>query len=94
MFCVLFVHIYMSNKLTNSVTTIILCSFYESYMYLVQPVLKSHYEYLCNITVDCIKVQSKPLFPPSRLCVHVFVRAACVTLQRFIPLIDPDASTH
>ena len=35
---------------------------------------------------------SKPLFPPSHLCVH----AVChrVTLQRFIPLIAPNASTH
>ena len=39
------------------------------------------------------KITSKPLFPPSRLSVLLSVRM-CVTLQRFIPLIAPDASTH
>ena len=35
-----------------------------------------------------LNVQSKPLFPPSRPCA-----AASVTLQRFIPLIAPEAPT-
>ena len=33
---------------------------------------------------------SKPLFPPSRLSVHVSVRVS-VTLQHLIPLIAPEA---
>ena len=36
--------------------------------------------------------ESKPLFPPSRLCVHPCV-CASVTLQHFIPLIAPEAPT-
>ena len=50
---------------------------------------------ICNLDQLIVKsdrYSSKPLFPPSRLCVHVFVRSF-VTLQRFISLIAPEAPT-